>query len=85
MLAESVAAYNAIRRAMMTGKAVVEVRFGEETVKYQATSETSKFLLDEIRRLNMSCPSDTARAILGLGGNAGPLSTSYNPYSSRCF
>ena len=82
MLSESVTAYNAIRRAMLTGKTVVEVRFGEETVKYDATSETSKFLLDEIRRLNMSCPSATARAILGLGGSAGPMSTNYG---SRCY
>lgn len=82
MLSESVTAYNAIRKAMMSGKTIAEVRFGEQTVKYGATSETAKFLLDEIRRLNMSCPSTAASAILGLGGNAGPLSTSYG---SRCY
>lgn len=81
MLADSVSAYNAVRRAMMSGKTVIEVRFGEETVKYAATTDTVKFLLDDIRRLNQSCPSETARAILGLGGDAGPLSTRYG---SRC-
>jgi hypothetical protein len=81
MLADSVTAYLAVKRGLMTGKSVIEVRFGEETVKYQATSEVVKFLLDDIRRLNMTCPSAAASAILGLGGNAGPLSTFYNP---RC-
>jgi hypothetical protein len=77
MLAESVTAYNAVRRGLMGGKAVIEVQFGEERVKYQATSETAKFLLDEITRLHRSCPSAASAAVLGLGGCAGPISVSF--------
>jgi predicted Mrr-cat superfamily restriction endonuclease len=73
MLCEAVMAYNAVRRSMMSGKVTAEVKFGEEAVKYSATSETVKFLLDDIRRLNVTCPSEASRAILGLGAITGPL------------
>jgi hypothetical protein len=46
-------------------------------VKYAATSETVKFLLDDIRRLNMSCPSDASKAILGLGATSGPMGVNF--------
>lgn len=78
MLAESVAAYNAVRRGLLTGKAAIEVQFGEQRVKYDATQATAKYLLDEITRLHRACPSTTSAAILGLGGG-GPISTSYGP------
>ena len=78
MLAESVQAYNAVRRGLMGGKAVIEVQFAEERVKYAATSETAKFLLEEITRLHRTCPSASSAAILGLGGvAAGPIGVSF--------
>jgi hypothetical protein len=78
MLAESVTAYNAVRRGLMSGKSVIEVQFGEERVKYQATGDTVKFLLDEITRLHRACPSTTSAAILGLGGSAaGPIGVGF--------
>lgn len=74
MLCESMLAYNAVRRSMMSGKVTAEVQFGEQRVKYAATAETVKFLLDDIRRLNMSCPNESAKAILGIGAaSGGPL------------
>lgn len=79
MLTESVAAYNAVRRGLLTGKAAIEVQFGEQRVKYDATQATAKYLLDEITRLHRACPSTTSAAILGLGGGGGPISTSYGP------
>lgn len=81
MLMESITAYNAVRRGLMGGKAVIEVQFGEERVKYAATADTAKFLLDEITRLHRACPSPQSAAILGLGGAAaGPIGTRYSPY-----
>jgi hypothetical protein len=77
MLCEAVMAYNAVRRSMMSGKTTAEVKFGEQAVKYAATSETVKFLLDDIRRLNMSCPSDASKAILGLGATSGPMGVGF--------
>lgn len=81
MLAESVAAYNAVRRGLMGGKAVVEVQFGEERVKYAATAETVKFLLEDIGRLHRTCPSEPSAAILGLGGCVGPIGVTFGPRS----
>ena len=78
MLAESVTAYNAVRRGLMGGKSVIEVQFGEERVKYAATSDTAKFLLDEITRLHRTCPSQPSAAILGLSGAAaGPIGVGF--------
>lgn len=72
MLCDAVTAYSAVRRSMMGGKVTNEVQFGEQRTKYAATAETVKFLLDDIRRLNMTCPSESAKAILGLAPT-GPL------------
>lgn len=81
MLLESITAYNAVRRGLLGGKAVIEVQFGEERVKYAATADTAKFLMEEITRLHRGCPSAQSAAILGLGGAAvGPIGTSYGPY-----
>lgn len=70
MLCTAVNAYN----ALMGGREVVEVQFGEQRVKYNPKS--APMLLDHIRRLNITCPSPAASAILGLGGG-GPLSVSF--------
>lgn len=77
MLCAAVNAYN----ALMSGREVVEVQFGEERVKYNPKSMPN--LLDHIRRLNIACPSAAASAVLGLGGG-GPLSVSFGPRNRRC-
>jgi hypothetical protein len=82
MMCEALAAYSAVRRGMLGGKAVVEVSFGEEKVRYASTAETQKYLFDEIRRLHQSCGNEASAAILGLGGRASPLGTNYG--SRRC-
>ena len=82
MMCEALAAYSAVRRGMLSGKAVVEVAFGEEKVRYASTGETQKLLLDEIRRLHQSCGNEASAAILGLGGCAGPIGTNYG--QRRC-
>jgi len=81
MMCEALAAYTAVRRGMLKGKAVVEVAFGEEKVRYESTAATSKLLLDEIRRLHQSCGNEASAAILGLGGG-GPIGTNYG--QRRC-
>ncbi|MES2685688.1 MAG: hypothetical protein V4706_02640 [Pseudomonadota bacterium] len=77
MLCQALAGYNAVLAGMAGGKAVVEVQFGEQKVRYESTAATQKILFDTIRRLHQSCGNASSAAVLGLGGNAGPISTYY--------
>lgn len=83
MMAESLTAYNAIRRAMMGGQKVAEVQFGDQRVKYEIGKDTQKMVMDEIGRLYQSCPCPEAAAVLGLGG-AGSLSVGCMPRGCGC-
>jgi hypothetical protein len=73
MMCRAVIGYNAIINAMMSGNRVAEAKFGEETVKYAATSETSNFLMTTIRNLHKTCPSEASAALLGIGAASGPI------------
>lgn len=78
MLGRWVQAYTAVQTAMMSGKTVIKVKFGEEEVTYQAISSTLGLIRNEIMTLHRACPSPASSSILGLGGvNAGPIETNY--------
>jgi hypothetical protein len=77
MMCRAIIGYNAILNAMMSGNRIAEAKFGEETVKYAATSETSNFLMTTIRNLHKTCPSEASAALLGIGGSSGPMGVSF--------
>ena len=77
MLGRWLQAYTAVQTAMMSGKSVIKVKFGEEEVTYQAVSSTLALIRNEIAMLHRSCPSTASAAVLGYGGgNGGPLRVS---------
>jgi gpW len=76
MMVEAITAYNAVRRSLMTGGKAVEVQYGDQRVKYDSTKDTVTMLLDDIRRLHMTCPREESAALLGMGG-AGSVSPSF--------
>lgn len=79
MLCAALNAYN----ALMVGVDVVEVQFGEQRVKVGPKS--IPLLLDHIRRLHLSCPSEASAAVLGLGGGGGgPIGVSFGARRGRC-
>jgi len=78
-LSRLVAGYDAIVGAMMAGQVTTLVQFGEQKIMYEASTTTMNLVLSQIAQMNKACPSPAASAILGLGGNQGPLRPHYNP------
>jgi gpW len=78
MLGLRMQAYNELQ---FSGQNVIEVRFGDQTVKYTAGNVES--LLADIKRLHASCPTPESAALLGLG-DVGPINVRFGCAPCGC-